>query len=62
MPDLDTIARFSIAALLFAVVAGPAVVEVVTRTVSQGRVRGSSRRSASRLATYLEAAVVELSE
>jgi threonine/homoserine/homoserine lactone efflux protein len=40
MPDLRTLALFSVAAFLFAVVPGPAVFYVVTRSVSQGRLAG----------------------
>jgi threonine/homoserine/homoserine lactone efflux protein len=40
MPSSETLAVFSVAALLFAVVPGPAVIYVVTRSVSQGRGAG----------------------
>lgn len=40
MPDLQTLAVFSAAAVLFAVIPGPAVLYVVTRSVSQGRSAG----------------------
>ncbi|HKE99057.1 MAG TPA: LysE family translocator [Actinomycetes bacterium] len=40
MPDLHTLAVFSVAALVFSVFPGPAVFYVVTRSVSQGRPAG----------------------
>jgi len=40
MPSVEMLAVFSAAALLFAVVPGPAVVYIVTRSVSQGRAAG----------------------
>jgi threonine/homoserine/homoserine lactone efflux protein len=40
MPSPETLAVFSVAALLFAIVPGPAVVYIVTRSVSQGRSAG----------------------
>lgn len=40
MLDLDTIAVFAAASLLFAVVPGPAVIYIVTRSVDQGRAAG----------------------
>lgn len=40
MPSLETLAVFGLAALLFAVVPGPALIYVVTRSVSQGRAAG----------------------
>ena len=40
MLDLDTITVFAAASLLFAVVPGPAVIYIVTRSVDQGRAAG----------------------
>ena len=40
MPDLETVTVFSAAALLFAVVPGPAVIYIVTRSIDQGRSAG----------------------
>jgi threonine/homoserine/homoserine lactone efflux protein len=40
MPSLDTLAVFSAAVVLFALIPGPAVLYVVTRSVSQGRGAG----------------------
>ena len=40
MPSLDTIAVFAAAIILFALIPGPAVFYVVTRSVSQGRAAG----------------------
>ena len=40
MFDLDTITVFAVASLLFAVVPGPAVIYIVTRSVDQGRAAG----------------------
>jgi len=40
MPELQTITVFAAAALLFAVVPGPAVIYLVTRSVDQGRAAG----------------------
>ena len=40
MPELQTVTVFAVAALLFAVVPGPAVIYIVTRSVDQGRAVG----------------------
>lgn len=40
MPELHTLTVFAAAALLFAVVPGPAVIYIVTRSVDQGRAAG----------------------
>lgn len=40
MPDLGTLGVFAVAAVLFAVVPGPAVIYVVTRSIEQGRRAG----------------------
>ena len=40
MPETNTIVAFAAASLLFAVVPGPAVLYIVTRSVSQGRAAG----------------------
>jgi threonine/homoserine/homoserine lactone efflux protein len=63
MPDAHTIAVFAAAALLFAVVPGPAVIYIVTRSVDQGRGAGlvSALGIASGTLVHVPAAAVGLS-
>lgn len=63
MPDLDTITVFAAASLLFAVVPGPAVIYIVTRSVDQGRAAGlvSALGIATGTLVHVPAAVVGLS-
>ncbi len=63
MPDLDTITIFAGASLLFAVVPGPAVIYIVTRSVHQGRAAGlvSALGIATGTLVHVPAAAVGLS-
>ena len=63
MPALDTITIFAGASLLFAVVPGPAVIYIVTRSVHQGRAAGlvSALGIATGTLVHVPAAAVGLS-
>ena len=63
MPDLDTITIFAGASLLFAVVPGPAVIYIFTRSVHQGRAAGlvSALGIATGTLVHVPAAAVGLS-
>ncbi|MEX0650710.1 MAG: LysE family translocator [Actinomycetota bacterium] len=63
MPDLETITVFTGASLLFAVVPGPAVIYIVTRSVHQGRAAGlvSALGIATGTLVHVPAAAVGLS-
>ena len=63
MPESQTLAVFAAAALLFAIVPGPAVIYIVTRSVDQGRSAGfvSALGIASGTLVHVPAAAVGLS-
>jgi threonine/homoserine/homoserine lactone efflux protein len=63
MPEPQTIAVFAAAALLFAIVPGPAVIYIVTRSVDQGRSAGfvSALGIATGTLVHVPAAAVGLS-
>lgn len=63
MPELHTLTVFAAAALLFAVVPGPAVIYIVTRSVDQGRAAGivSALGIATGTFVHVPAAAVGLS-
>jgi threonine/homoserine/homoserine lactone efflux protein len=63
MPELQTITVFAAAAVLFAVVPGPAVIYIVTRSVDQGRAAGlvSALGIATGTLVHVPAAMVGLS-
>ncbi len=63
MPELQTLSVFAAAAFLFAVVPGPAVIYIVTRSVDQGRAAGlvSVLGIATGTLVHVVAAVIGLS-
>lgn len=63
MPELQTLTVFTAAALLFAVVPGPAVIYIVTRSIDQGRAAGlvSALGIATGTLVHVPAAAIGLS-
>ena len=63
MPELQSLSVFAAAAFLFAVVPGPAVIYIVTRSVDQGRAAGlvSVLGIATGTLVHVVAAVIGLS-